>query len=192
MTKSSNILPGNLDALASKASIYQAQGNLAAAAALLSGRSPHAGEYLFFVQIKQWAYERRYAEGIAALQTAPARPDLDQFDQIFINSNFALFQQFAGDAAAHVTWQHVRVAIEAVLPNNREGFAFFQLASANVALGDTAKAFTIIERKAASASKDAMATAGVLVKRATVAAQAGEKDLAIQQLDDFRTSPERS
>ena len=56
------------------------------------------------------------------------------------------------------------------------------MAFANVALGDTAKAFTIIERNAASASKDAIATAGVLEQRARVAAQAGEKNLAIEQL----------
>jgi hypothetical protein len=81
------------------------------------------------------------------------------------------------------------VAIEAMLPNKRENFAFFELALANVALGDTGKAFTIIERNAASASKDAVATAGVLVIRATVAVQAGEKDLAIQQLEISAQAP---
>jgi hypothetical protein len=48
-------------------------------------------------------------------------------------------------------------------------------------LGDAAKAFTIMERTAALYSQDAMAT-GDLDKRARVALQAGEKDLAIQQL----------
>ena len=62
-----------------------------------------------------------------------------------------------------------------MLPNKRENFAFFELALANVALGDTAKAFTIIERKAASAS--------------TVSAQAGDKDLAIQQLEISAQAP---
>ena len=66
--------------------------------------------------------------------------------------------------------------------NKKETFAYYELAWANVALGDTAKAFTILERDAASVSKDAMATAGVLEQRARVAVQAGEKDLAIQQL----------
>ena len=76
-----------------------------------------------------------------------------------------------------------------MLPNKREDFAFFELALANVALGDTAKAFTIIERRAARHSKDAVATAFVLVIRATVAAQAGEKDLAIQQLEISAQAP---
>ena len=171
-----DILPGNSTALASKASIYQAQGNLGAAAALLSPLAHHSDPYVLRLQIKQLAYQRRYVEGVAALQTAVTRRDLalTEYDKIAIETALALFQQFAGDAAAaRSTWQHVRVAIEAMLPNKREDFAFFELALANVALGDTAKAFTIIERNAAAASKDAMATAGVLVKRATVAAQAG-------------------
>jgi len=187
-----DILPGNSTALASKASIYQEQGNLAAAAALLSPLAPHPDPFVLRLQIKQLTYERRYAEGIAALQTAVTRPDLalTEYDKVAIETALALFQQFAGDAAAaRSTWQHVRVAIEAMLPNKRENFAFFELALANVALGDTAKAFTIIERNAASASKDAVATAGVLVIRATVSAQAGEKDLAIQQLEISAQAP---
>ena len=45
------------------------------------------------------------------------------------------------------------------------------------------------ERRAARHSKDAVATAFVLVIRATVAAQAGEKDLAIQQLEISAQAP---
>jgi tetratricopeptide (TPR) repeat protein len=180
-----DILPDNSTALAIKVQVYQAQGNLAAAAALLSGLSPHAGQKLFFVQTSQWAYERRYAEGIAALQAAAARPDLatTEYDKIFIESNLAWFQQLAGDAAAACsTWQRVRTVIEALRRNKGEDFAFLELASASIALGDTATAFTIVERAAAIFSKDAMATAVVLVRRARVAVQAGERDLAIQQL----------
>ena len=185
-----DILPGNSDALANKVAIYQAQGDLATAASMLSLLPPFPDPYVSRLQIYQWAYEHRYAEGIAASQAAAARPGLAENEKIFIESNLALFQQFAGDAAAaRNTWQHVRAAIEAVLPNKREGFAYFELALANVALGDTAKAFTIIERNATSVSKDAVATAGVLVIRAAVSAQAGEKDLAIQQLEISAQAP---
>jgi serine/threonine protein kinase/Tfp pilus assembly protein PilF len=180
-----DILPDNSTALAIKVQVYQAQGNLAAAAALLSGLSPHAGQKLFSVQTNQWAYERRFAEGIAGLQAAAARPDLatTEYDKIFIESNLAWFQQLAGEAAAACsTWQHVRTGIEALRRNKGEEFGFLELASASIALGDTATAFTIVERAAAIFSKDAMATAVVLVRRARVAVQAGERDLAIQQL----------
>ena len=180
-----DILPDNSTALAIKVQVYQAQGNLAAAAALLSGLSPHAGQKLFSVQTNQWAYERRYAEGIAGLQAAAARPDLatTEYDKIFIESNLAWFQQLAGEAAAACsTWQHVRTGIEALRRNKGEEFGFLELASASIALGDTATAITTVERAAAIFSKDAMATAVVLVRRARVAVQAGERDLAIQQL----------
>jgi serine/threonine protein kinase/Tfp pilus assembly protein PilF len=183
-----DILPDNSTALAIKVQVYQAQGNLAAAAALLAGLSglpSHADQKLFLVQTNQWAYERRYAEGIAALQAAAARPDLatTEYDKIFIESNLAWFQQLAGEAAAaRSTWQHVRTGIEALRGNKGEDLAFLELASANIALGDTATAFAIAERAAAIFSKDAMATAGVLVRRAKIAVQAGERDLAIQQL----------
>src|SRR5437764_2300913 len=176
-----DILPDNSIALAIKVQVYQAQGNLAAAAALLSGLSPHAGQKLFLVQTNQWAYERRYAEGIAALQAAAARPDLaeTEYDKIFIESNLAWFQQLAGEAAgARSAWQHVRTGIEALRGNKGEDLAFLELASANIALGVTATAFAIAERAAAIFSKDAMATAGVSVRRAKIAVQAGERDLA--------------
>jgi TolB-like protein/class 3 adenylate cyclase/Tfp pilus assembly protein PilF len=180
-----DVLPDNPAVLADKASIHQAQGNLAAAAALLSPLASHPDQYVLRVQINQLAYERRYAEGIAALQTAAARPDLvpTEYDRIALKTNLAWFQHLAGDAgAACSTCQDVRTTIEALGRNKKETFAYYELAWANVALGDTAKAFTILERDAASVSKDAMATAGVLEQRARVAVQAGEKDLAIQQL----------
>ena len=60
----------------------------------------------------------------------------------------------------------------------------FELASASVALGDTATAFTIVDRGAALFPKDAMATARYSEIRAKVAVQAGEKELAIQQLEN--------
>jgi eukaryotic-like serine/threonine-protein kinase len=181
-----DILPDNSIALAIKVQVYQAQGNLAAAAALLSGLSPHAGQKLFSVQTNQWAYERRYAEGIAALKTAVATPDLDatEYEKISVKSRLAWFQQLAGEpAAAQITWGQVRSESEDYHRSNGGDFALFELASASVALGDTATAFTIVDRGAALFPKDAMATARYSEIRAKVAVQAGEKDLAIQQLE---------
>jgi TolB-like protein/class 3 adenylate cyclase len=180
-----DILPDNSIALAIKVQVYQAQGNLAAAGPLLSGLSPRPGRYLFYVQIKQWAYERRYAEGVAALQAAVATPDLatTEYEKIGIKSRLAWFQQLAGEAAAaQITWRQVRSESEDYHRSNGGDLALFELASASVALGDSATAFTIVERGAALFPKDAMATARYSEIRARVAVQAGEKDLAIQQL----------
>ncbi len=49
-----DIIPDNPDALALKAGIYQSQGKLAAAAAVLSALHPLPGTYLFRGQIVQW------------------------------------------------------------------------------------------------------------------------------------------
>jgi TolB-like protein/Flp pilus assembly protein TadD len=184
-----DILPDNSDALAGKVSIYQAQGNLAAAAALLPPLYPHPGSYLFRVQMFQWNYERRYAEGIAALKTAIARPDLTgtpngELDNITIKFYLAWFEQLAGEtAAAQLTWQQVRKDSENFSRNKGDERATLELASASIALGDKAKAFTIVERAAAlPPTGDAMWAGALLEVKAQIAVQAGEKDLAIQQL----------
>jgi serine/threonine-protein kinase len=195
-----DILPDNLDALATKASIYQAQGNLAAAAALLSPLHPHPGpSYLFRVQINQWTYERRYAEGIAALKTAAARPDParadwdTEGDNIYIKFELARLQQLAGEAAAaQITWQQVQSASENGRRSKGEDWFVLEVASASIALGDKAKAFAIMERAAALVlpTGDAMRASWLLDIKARVAVQAGEKDLAIQQLAISAQAPD--
>ena len=192
-----DMLPDDSDTLAAKAGIYQAQGNLAAAARLLSPLHPHPGpSYLFRVQINQWTYERRYAEGIAVLKTAaartgPARADWDsQGDKIYIKGELAWLQQLAGEAAAaQITWQQVRSASENYRRSKGEDSFILQpfilqQASASIALGDKANAFAIMERAAARfpPTKDAWAAAFLLHTKAMVAVQAGEKNLAIEQL----------
>ena len=192
-----DMLPDDSDTLAAKAGIYQAQGNLAAAAALLSPLHPHPGpSYLFRVQINQWTYERRYAEGIAVLKTAAARPDParadweTEGDKIYIKGELAWLQQLAGEAAAaQITWQQVRSASENYRRSKGEDSFILQpfileQASASIALGDKANAFAIMERAAAMypPTKDAWAAAFLLPTMAMVAVQAGEKNLAIEQL----------
>jgi TolB-like protein/Flp pilus assembly protein TadD len=192
-----DMLPDDSNTLATKAGIYQAQGNLAAAAALLSPLHPHPGaSYLFRVQIDQWIYERRYAEGIAVLKAAAARPDParadwdTEGDKIYIKGELAWLQQLAGEAAAaQITWQQVRSASENYRRSKGEDSVIpqpfiLQEALASIALGDKANAFATMEREAAifAPTKDAWAAAFLLPTKAMVAAQAGEKNLAIEQL----------
>jgi TolB-like protein/class 3 adenylate cyclase/Flp pilus assembly protein TadD len=197
-----DIIPGNSDALAGKIGIYQAQGNLAAAAALLSPLPPpHLDRgnwpYLLDVQIDQWTYERRYADAITALKTALAKLDGDKakavplsppetISSIALEWHLAWFQQFSGDiAAAHVTWQRVLVDAEAARRIiEKENFTTWPLASAYVALGDEAKAFSTLEYDAAlpSSAKDAVVKTSFPLSIAQIAVQAGKKDLALEQL----------
>jgi TolB-like protein/class 3 adenylate cyclase len=182
-----DIIPDNADALASKAGIYQAQGKLEAAGALLGPLHPPASSVLFSAQIEQWIYQRRYADAINALTTVASTPDpsLTEWDKIHHEASLAWLQQLSGEvAAARITWQHVRVELEASRPNRGEDSGVWELASANVALGDKAKAFAIIERAAAifAVSKDVLMAGDYRDMMARIAVRAGEKDLALKQL----------
>ena len=182
-----DILPENQAALTSRAYIYQEQGNLASADELLSSLHYRPGSYPFLTQIRQWTFERRYAEAIAATKAAleaGLEPEADEYDKIIIEASLAWLQQFAGDdAAAKTTWRQVRSESENLLREKQEQLAF-ELASAYTALGEEAKAFAIVERAAAvvSANKDELAAAAIPDMRARVAVQAGKKDLALEQL----------
>ena len=101
MTKSSTYFPATRTRWQARPA-YQEQGKLAAAAALLSPLAPHPDPFVLRLQIKQLTYERRYAEGIAALRTAVTRPDLalTEYDKVAIETALALFQQFTSATAA--------------------------------------------------------------------------------------------
>jgi tetratricopeptide (TPR) repeat protein len=197
-----DIIPGNPNALAGKIRIYQAQGNLPAAAALLSPLPlpyPEGSNWPFLwdVQIDQWTYERRYADAITALKTALAKLDGDKakavplsppatMSSIALEWRLAWFQQLSGDiAAAHVMWQRVLVDAEAARRIiEHENWTTLELAKAYVALGDEAKAFSTLENDAAlpSSAKDAMVKTFFPLTIAQIAVQAGKKDLALEQL----------
>src|SRR5438132_14343760 len=105
---------------------------------------------------------------------------------IALEWNLAWFQQLSGDiAAAHVMWQRVLVDAEAARRIiEHENWTTLELASAYVALGDEAKAFSTLENDAAlpSSAKDAMAKTFFPLTIAQIAVQAGKKDLALEQL----------
>jgi len=188
-----DIIPGNSQALATKAGIYQAQGNLPAAAALLSPLHPETNSSLYRTQIDQLIYERRYADAIAALKSALKDADPASSPVDYLEARLAWLQQLSGDAtAARVTWQQVRSEAEDLSRRRNlskpgrslaEDFGVVPLASAYVALGDKAKAFAIVRQEQdVLASKDALVAARLPEVMAKLAVQAGEKDLALEQL----------
>ena len=181
-----DIVPENSDAQADKISIYQAQGNLKAAAELLARLHLEGTDsYLFFVQIEQWIYERRYADAITGLKTAVTKAHGDRQFRVRNKRLLAWLQQLSGDSsAAHAAWQDVQSEAEDLRRVQGEDRFYTELASAYVALGDESKAFSILEHLTAAPafSKDAWRRAGWTVKMAEIAAQAGKKDLALEQL----------
>jgi len=182
------MIPGEPHALASKIGIYQNEGDLAAAAAMLASLDPAMTSELFQAQLDQWTYERRYADAIAAVKNALEKPDPTATDsnRINIETRLAWLQQFSGDiSAARDTWEDVRSKSEQLRRSRTTILGVEELASAYVALGDKNKAFAIVKEAAAvvPASKDAMAASFFPRVIARLAAQAGEKELAFQQLD---------
>ena len=180
-----DIIPGNSDALGDKISNYQAQGNLEAAAGLLAPLHPNTDSFLFFIQIEQWIFERRYADAIAGLTKVVAHNDASWFFKLRSKQRLAWLQQLSGDSsAAHATWQQLQTDAEAIGRSKGEEFGYENLASAYVALGDETKAFAFLKHVSAMPrfSQDAYAKSYWMISMAKIAVQAGKKDLALEQL----------
>ncbi|PYI74685.1 MAG: hypothetical protein DMF04_12245, partial [Verrucomicrobia bacterium] len=176
-------------ALASKIKIYQDQGDLAAAAAMLAPLHPATTSDLFEAQIDQWSYERRYADAISALKDALEKPSpaaTDDWNTITLEARLAWLQQVSGDiSTARDTWENVRAKLERLRSTRTKIFGAEELALAYVALGDKNKAFAIVKDADAvvPASKDAMAAIFLPGIMARIAVIAGDKELALQELE---------
>jgi eukaryotic-like serine/threonine-protein kinase len=176
-------------ALASKIKIYQDEGDLATAAAMLAPLHPAMTSDLFEAQLDQWTYERRYADAIAALKNAVEKPDptaTDDWNRITLEARLAWLQQVSGDiSTARDTWEDVRSKLEQLRPTRTKIFGAEELALAYVSLGDKNKAFAIVKEADAvvPASKDAMAALFLPRAMARIAVLAGEKELAFQELE---------
>jgi TolB-like protein/class 3 adenylate cyclase len=185
------ISPDNLAALASKAGIYQSKGDLPAAVTLVSRIHPSPSSELFWVQIQQWMYERRYAEAIDVLEHAIAGrgEPLRDWQRIYYLSILARLQQFSGDIAhARETWQQVKTDAEMLRATNGERFRRFMLGAiveAYAALGDKTKALATLEHSDPSQwlpASDPFQEAFSAEVKSIIAVQAGDKDLALEQL----------
>ena len=101
--------------MASKASIYQAQGNLQEAARLLleiAGQKPF--EPLFGTKIDQLRLERNYGEAIRLLQARLAQFHFaSEIEKAFYQLTLAFIQRLAGDTAgAKLTAEQARKTFE--------------------------------------------------------------------------------
>jgi TolB-like protein/Tfp pilus assembly protein PilF len=95
-----DITPNDLDVLAWKARIYQAQGNLQEAARLLSGVNKQAPfTFASDVLLDQLRLERKYSEATQFLRSQLTRADLDPQTKAGHLANLAFIQWTAGDTA---------------------------------------------------------------------------------------------
>jgi len=190
-----NITPDDVDTLAEKASIAQAEGDLPRAAALLAPLRPGADlNQALETQVYQAILERRPAAIISRLKEILAKPDpaLGYFNgELRFWLGWA--QEVAGDhAAAQESLQQARREMESFLKEQPENYQLMgDLALTSMGLGDKAAAFALVERAIAAnpIEKDALWGARSIEILARVAAQLGEPERAIAALQKLLSIP---
>jgi TolB-like protein/class 3 adenylate cyclase/Flp pilus assembly protein TadD len=190
-----NITPDDVDTLATKAAIAQAQGDLPGASVLLAPLRPTADlNQALETQVYQGILERRAAPIIPRLKEILAKPDpaLGYFNgELRFWLGWA--QEVVGDhAAAQEVWRQARNELESFLkeqPGNAHLIG--DLALTNMGLGDKAVAVDLAERAMAAVpiEKDALYGPFPLEILARVAAQMGESDRAIAALQKLLSIP---
>jgi len=190
-----DIMPGDVDTLAAKAAIAQAEGDLPRASALLASIHPPADDpQALETQVYQAILERRPGQIIPRLKETLAKPD-PALGYITGELRFYLgwAQEVAGDhAAAQASWSQARSELEPFLKEQPENFSLIgDLALVSMGLGDKAAAFKFIEQAMAAIpiEKDAVAGPIPIEILARVAAQMGEPDRGIAALQKLLAIP---
>ncbi len=190
-----NITPDDVDTLAEKASIAQAEGDLPRAAALLAPLHPNAeNPDALGTQVYQAILERRPAQIIPRLKEILAKPD-PAWGYGIGEMRFWLgwAQEVAGDhAAARESWRQARSELESFLKEQPENSQLILgLALTNMGLGDKAAALALSERAMAAnpIEKDALLGPKSIEVHARLAAQMGEPDRAIAALQKLLSIP---
>jgi TolB-like protein/class 3 adenylate cyclase/Tfp pilus assembly protein PilF len=190
-----DLAPTDNAALARKANIYQAMGQLEDADAVLARIRIDANEVESFGPIlNQLVLQHRYPAAIALLQSSLAKLSAAQtFDRAQSLFGLGELQRFAGDALkAKASYSHSRELVEAALrsqPDNAEYVSALALIDAG--LGEKGAAVREADRatELLPVSKDALRGPEYESNRAMVLARFGEKDAAIAILQHLLTVP---
>jgi len=190
-----NITPDDVDTIAVKAAIAQAEGDLPLASALLAPLRPATVDVRALeTQVYQAILERHPAQIIPRLKETLAKPDPALG---FYNGELRFWlgwaQEVAGDhAAAQESWRQARSELQSFLKEQPENFQLIgDLALSNTGLGDKAAALAQAERAVALVpiDKDAWQGPGAIEFLARVAAGTGEPDRAIAALQKLLSIP---
>jgi TolB-like protein/class 3 adenylate cyclase/Tfp pilus assembly protein PilF len=190
-----DITPDDLDTLAIKAAVAQAEGDLPRAAALLAPLHPNNDDgYALETQVYQEILERRPAQITPRLKEILTKPDPALG---YLNGELRFWlgwaQEVAGDhLAAQQTWRQARGELESFLKEQPENYLLIgNLALTNMGLGDKAAALALAERAMAAnpIEKDALTGPGPIEFLARVAARMGEPDRAIAALQRLLSIP---
>src|SRR6476659_2001906 len=190
-----DIIPDDVDTLAEKAAIAQAEGDLPRAAAILALLHPNAADTpALGTQVYQAILERRPAQIISRLKEVLAKPDPALG---YLNGELRFWlgwaQEVAGDgAAAQESWRQARSELEPFLKEQPENYILIgDLALTDMGLGDKAAAFALSEQAMTviPIEKDVVGGPGPIEVLARVAAQVGEPDRAIAALQKLLSTP---
>jgi serine/threonine protein kinase/Flp pilus assembly protein TadD len=187
--------PDDVDTLATKAAIAQAEGDLPRASTLLAPLHPPADDTLALeTQAYQAILERRPAQIIPRLKEVLAKPDpaLGHWNgELRFWLGWA--QELAGDhPTAEETWRRARSEMEPLVKEQPENFVLIgHLALINMGLGDKAAALAQAEQAMAAnpIEKDALTGLNPVEILARVAARVGEPDRAIAALQQLLSTP---
>jgi TolB-like protein len=190
-----NITPDDVDTLALKASIAQAEGDLPRAFAILGPLHPAADNTAALeTQVYQAILERRPEQMISRLKEILARPDPAMG---YFNGELRFWlgwaQQVGGDyAAAQESWRQAQSELERFLQEQPENYNLMHdLALVEMGLSNKAAALSMAERAIATnpIEKDVVDGPASIEILARVAAQTGEPDRAIAALQKLLSIP---
>lgn len=190
-----NITPDDVDTIALKASVAQAEGDLPRAAVLLAPVHPAADDTpALETQVYQAILERRPEQIIPWLRQILAKPDpaLGYHDgELRFWLGWA--EQIAGDqSAAEASWRQARNELELFLKEQPENYNLLgDLALVEMGLGDKVAALAFAERAMAAnpVEKDPLDGPAPIEIFARVAAQFAEPDRALTALEQLLSIP---
>jgi tetratricopeptide (TPR) repeat protein len=189
------ITPNDVDTLALKAAVAQAEGNLPQAAALLASLHPTpANPGALETQIYQALLERNANQIIPRLNEVLSKPDPTLG---YYNGELRFWLGWAQEMAGHrpaaeQTWRQARTELESFLKEQPDNYVLIgDLALINVGLGDKTGALTMAERAMATnpIEKDAVTGPAPIEILARVAAQTGEPERALAALEKLLSIP---
>jgi TolB-like protein/Tfp pilus assembly protein PilF len=190
-----NIVPDDLDSIATKGAIAQCEGDLVRAATILAPLKPPPSNAIAIErQIYQAILERRPALVIPRLKEILAQPDpaLGYFNHE-LRFWLGWAQKLAGDtAAATQSWHEARDQLQTLLQSQPENhFLIGDLALINTALEDKTEAWKLVERVFAvnPVEKDAIAGPRSIEVEARVAAGIAETDRVLPAIEKLLSRP---
>jgi serine/threonine protein kinase len=183
-----NIIPDDTMALIQEAAIFQAQGDLKRAAALLDPL-PLANNHVLYAKCYQSLLERSPDRMIPQIQERLSKnSSMDGSDRGEARFWLGWLEEIKDDhAAALENWRQARDELEPLLKEQPDyHFLIADLALLNAALGDTTAAFNLAERGTTIVPVEKSALFGPMMIEvlARVAALTGERDGAIASLQD--------